>query len=335
MHKLLPFRKRLRLFPLLLLLIALPFLPQKAAAQTSKQADIQQLMDVMYGNSLVESIVMAMTEAMQLENGAMKREVIDSLRGLLLENVGPLRDSLAGVYDRLYTANEIKEMIKVYQTPIGKRIVETQSELLQQSMAVGRAWGQYHAEEIERRIDPIVAKYRIMDVEQQYGSGQNLAPDPILPVVKNDKGNKRTLDGSKAYKYQLKYNDEEWKFIPAKDMSALADLALVHTEHEIYAMIIAENSTIDLQALRSAALINIHKAAEGVKVKKSALRKVNGKEVLVMMVDCRVDDLQITYYNYYYAGDWGVLQFIVFSDQATMLAQQTVVEALLSGLMVD
>jgi hypothetical protein len=175
----------------------------------------------------------------------------------------------------------------------------------------------------------------MLDFENAFGSNNELEPDAQLPVVRMDAGNKRKLSGSKDFKYEIKFNDAHWKFIPAKDMSPMADLALAHKEHEIYAMLIAETSKLSMEDLRSAALVNLHKAADDVKVRKSALRVVNGKEMLVMMVDCRIDEHQITYYNYYYTGDWGILQYIVFSDQTTMKEQQAEVEALLSGLMVD
>lgn len=319
-----------------LLIASLSWSPLAAQAQNnSKKADIQQLMDVMYGDKLIETIIMTMAEALQLDAGPMKTEVIDSLRVLLLENSGVLRDSIAHVYDRMYSAQEIKDMIAVYRSPIGQRIIETQNELFQQSMAIGRAWGQSQEEEIKKRLKPVFDKHRGFDESETASTDDPFAVDPLLPVVQSHNSNKRLASGSKPFKYSIKYNDQAWKTIPAKDINELADLAFTHNKHEILALVIAEKTKIDLQNLRASALVNMHKVATGVKIRKSATRQVNGKEVLVLIADCRIDDQRISYYNYYYSGDWGVLQFIVFSDQETMKKQQAQVEALLSGLMAE
>jgi hypothetical protein len=103
----------------------------------------------------------------------------------------------------------------------------------------------------------------------------------------------------------------------------------------MYALVIAEKEILTLEDLRKAALINMHKVASEVKVRKSVMRKVNGKDVLLLVMDCKIDEHQLTYHNYYYSSDWGMLQYIVFGDKPTMAKQQTQVEALLSGLMVE
>jgi len=287
----------------------------------------------MYGNQLIETIIVAMTEAMQLDAGPMKSEVIDSMRVLMLENADVLRDSVAAIYDRMYTAQEIKEMLKFYQTPIGKRMIETQVELFEQSVAVGRSWGQSQSEEIKKRLQPVIEKYR--KGEEGAGDESPIEKDQLSFEVNNHVNNKRKLQGSKPFKYAIQYNDKNWKPVPAKDLNDLGDLALVNIQHDIYALVIAETEKLSIDDLRRSALINTHKVAQDVKVRKSVTRKVNGKEVLLIIMDCKIDQHQITYHNYYYAGDWGILQYIVFSDKSTMAKQQAQVEALLSGLLVE
>lgn len=331
----LAFSRLLRPFLVCLVLtLVLQMAPRQSQAQASKQADIRQLFDLMYGNQLVETIIVAMTEAMQLDAGPMKTEVLDSLRVLMLENADVLRDSVVGIYDRMYTAQEIKEMVKVYQSPIGKRMVETQAELFQQSMAVGRSWGQSQSEEIKKRLQPVFDKHQKSEAEAD-GEEAKTEKDELNYEVNNHANNKRKLQGSKPYKYAIQYNDKVWKPMPAKEINELGDLALVHTQHDMYALVLAESEKLTIEELRRAALINMHKVAQEVKIRQSVLRKVNGKEVLLLVLDCQIDGHKLTYYNYYYSGDWGILQYIVFSDKPTMAKQQAQVEALLSGLLVE
>lgn len=331
---------RLPKFKALMLLVALfianlLWSPQTVLAQNNtKEADIKQLFDLMYGNQLVETIIVAMTEAMQLDAGPMKSEVIDSMRVLLLENAPVLRDSVAAIYDRMYTAQEIKEMLKFYQTPIGKRMIETQGELFQQSMAFGRSWAQSQSEEIKIRLKPVIEKHRKNEAQANEEDGK-IEKDELSFEVNNHTNNKRKLQGSKPFKYAIQYNEKSWKPIPAKEINDLGDLALVNIQHDMYALVIAEKEILTLEDLRKAALINMHKVASEVKVRKSVMRKVNGKDVLLLVMDCKIDEHQLTYHNYYYSSDWGILQYIVFGDKPTMAKQQTQVEALLSGLMVE
>lgn len=52
-----------------------------------------------------------------------------------------LYDKMAEVYMETYTHEEIKQMLKFYDSPVGKKITEKASELTQKNMAAGQEWG--------------------------------------------------------------------------------------------------------------------------------------------------------------------------------------------------
>ena len=52
-----------------------------------------------------------------------------------------LYDKMAKVYMEVYTHQDIKEMLKFYQSPIGKKMAEKSGELSSKSMAAGQEWG--------------------------------------------------------------------------------------------------------------------------------------------------------------------------------------------------
>lgn len=52
-----------------------------------------------------------------------------------------LYDRLAKVYMEIYTHAEIKEMLKFYESPIGKKISNSNGELYKKSSQVGEEWG--------------------------------------------------------------------------------------------------------------------------------------------------------------------------------------------------
>jgi hypothetical protein len=57
-----------------------------------------------------------------------------NLDGLLYECVP--------VYDKYYTHDEIKELIKFYESPLGRKMVDTNPLILNETMAIGQRWGE-------------------------------------------------------------------------------------------------------------------------------------------------------------------------------------------------
>lgn len=52
-----------------------------------------------------------------------------------------LYDKMAKVYMEVYTHDEIKQMLKFYESPVGKKITEKSSELTKKNMAAAQEWG--------------------------------------------------------------------------------------------------------------------------------------------------------------------------------------------------
>ncbi len=63
-----------------------------------------------------------------------------------------LLDEIAVLYAQQLTVEELKQIAAFYQGPVGKKFAKTQSGLAQQSMMIGRAWGQKIGLEIQQEI---------------------------------------------------------------------------------------------------------------------------------------------------------------------------------------
>jgi len=50
-------------------------------------------------------------------------------------------DKVAAIYMKEYTHADVKEMIKFYESPVGKKIAEKAGILFEQSMLAGQEWG--------------------------------------------------------------------------------------------------------------------------------------------------------------------------------------------------
>jgi hypothetical protein len=65
----------------------------------------------------------------------------DAFRARMRRDIGLFVDRLVPVYDSLYTADEVDQLIAFYRTPIGRRLLETQQQLSAAAAEVGRQWG--------------------------------------------------------------------------------------------------------------------------------------------------------------------------------------------------
>jgi hypothetical protein len=70
-----------------------------------------------------------------------------------------LKKPLITIYDSSFTTEEIKQLVAFYSSPIGHKIATQMPELMQQSVAMGQAWGKRVAERVEDRIR-VVAKQK-------------------------------------------------------------------------------------------------------------------------------------------------------------------------------
>lgn len=60
--------------------------------------------------------------------------------------------SMAEIYMAEFTHDEIKELLKFYSTPVGKKIADKTSILSQKGMVAGQAWGM--------KVQEIISKYK-------------------------------------------------------------------------------------------------------------------------------------------------------------------------------
>jgi uncharacterized protein len=51
-------------------------------------------------------------------------------------------------YDKYYTMEEINKMIEFYQTPLGKKVISTMPQIMQESVQAGQSWGKEVGEKV-------------------------------------------------------------------------------------------------------------------------------------------------------------------------------------------
>lgn len=57
------------------------------------------------------------------------------------DSLPSLYDKMAKVYMEMYTHEEVKQMLKFYNTPVGKKMSEKSGELTKKNMEAAQEWG--------------------------------------------------------------------------------------------------------------------------------------------------------------------------------------------------
>ena len=128
--------------------------PALTAADTGiepeKMDAIERLLEASGEVELVKQGMLGMIDQIRESPTELPPEFFDEFKKAVLSD--ELKDVLAPIYDRHYTLEEIEQLIKFYESPIGRTMVKRQPLVQQDAMGVGRHWGQKKAAEIVERL---------------------------------------------------------------------------------------------------------------------------------------------------------------------------------------
>ncbi|WP_169312746.1 DUF2059 domain-containing protein [Owenweeksia hongkongensis] len=68
-------------------------------------------------------------------------------------NPNDLVDMIVPIYDDYYTLEDILALIEFYKSDIGQKMTQVQSGILEDSMNVGRKWGEDLAKKVVKRME--------------------------------------------------------------------------------------------------------------------------------------------------------------------------------------
>nr|WP_246534888.1 DUF2059 domain-containing protein [Wohlfahrtiimonas chitiniclastica] len=68
-------------------------------------------------------------------------------------NVDQLIDLLVPVYQKEFTEADVKAFLEFYQSPAGKKMIEKQPVIMQESMMIGQQWGMGVAQKIQTILE--------------------------------------------------------------------------------------------------------------------------------------------------------------------------------------
>jgi len=118
--------------------------------EQAKEADIRRLLDLTGSASLAIQAMSEMEKNIRplISDSLPRGEYREKLVGLFFEkfhsklNSNQLLDLVIPIYDKYYTHEDIKELIQLYQTPLGKKMLVVLPKVMGESQAAGTKWGE-------------------------------------------------------------------------------------------------------------------------------------------------------------------------------------------------
>ena len=144
---------------LLLVLSAVPF----SSAETisaEKRADIERLLQMTgaldIGKQMSEAMGAEMSQAIKAIRPDLPPKLFDimeeEVNQVISENLPNFVALVIPVYARHFTHEEIRGLIKFYQTDVGKKAIRVLPTLMQEGMLLGQQWGNALVPEIQKRV---------------------------------------------------------------------------------------------------------------------------------------------------------------------------------------
>ena len=122
---------------------AVNFAQDAAAPQPSgdpaKIADIRKLISLTGGDKVGEQMIDQMIKSFSAYNPNIPAEFWDEFKKNIDTN--KINEMNIPVYDKYLSADEIKETIKFYESPVGRKLIEALPKILEETYTSGEQWG--------------------------------------------------------------------------------------------------------------------------------------------------------------------------------------------------
>ncbi len=126
---------------------------QQKPQETQKQKDIRTLLKITGSGELGTQVMGQMIGNMKKAMPQVPEKFwADFMREV---HTDELIDLIVPVYDRNLTHDDVKELIRFYQSPTGRKFVSVLPKITQESMVVGEKWGRELAMKVMAKLQSL------------------------------------------------------------------------------------------------------------------------------------------------------------------------------------
>ncbi|WP_073245220.1 DUF2059 domain-containing protein [Flavobacterium flevense] len=134
-----------------LLILSFCVLSLSANAQsTSKTEKINQLMELMGSGKMAIQMMNQMMESFKSSYSKVNDTFWEDFKKEI--KAEDITNMIIPIYDKHYTESDIDQLIAFYNSPIGKKMIATMPQVMQESMVAGQAWGKQISEKVIAKL---------------------------------------------------------------------------------------------------------------------------------------------------------------------------------------
>lgn len=115
-----------------------------------KEADIQKLLAMTDSLDMGQQVVDRLLAIQQGAQSAVPQEVWDEIRAEL--DMTRIQPVIVAIWDRHFSHDDIRGLIEFYESPLGRKLVETQPAVMRESMAAGELWARQVLQRIQEKL---------------------------------------------------------------------------------------------------------------------------------------------------------------------------------------
>jgi hypothetical protein len=120
------------------------------AQNTVKETKIRNLLKITKTDELAIQSMDQMISMFKSSNADVNTKFWDDFKKEV--DVNSLIDLIVPIYDKYYSETEIEELTAFYNSPIGKKTIDTLPKLTQESMVAGQQWGMEMGQKIQAKL---------------------------------------------------------------------------------------------------------------------------------------------------------------------------------------
>jgi len=163
-----PKLRHLRVMLPLILFLALPFQAHATLLEEEKRVEIDKLLKIFQTRQLSDLIAQNLTQSMMYAlsqkygklDGAVGHIIFDEAKVIMYEEFilnGKLNDIFYNLYDEYYTAAQLRDLVRFYNSSAGRRLLEVGDSIQRRSMEHAKkhaaTFGRRAQERIQKRLE--------------------------------------------------------------------------------------------------------------------------------------------------------------------------------------
>jgi len=142
-----------------MLIITVNFSAFSQNISPAKRQDIMKLIEVTDAKAqMVQTFDLMFTNLMGSMGAGVSEDLKRSVKSKFESRVNDFVNLLVPIYDKHFTHDDIKQIIRFYETPTGKKMIKTTPLITQESFAIGQKWGHDLAQDIVAELMKIMQK---------------------------------------------------------------------------------------------------------------------------------------------------------------------------------